>query len=315
MAAGDLRHHWIVKVIMNDEPELLRDLVAGYVAEQCRVLIEAERQLLAGEPVVHSTRVAVRRLRSTLRTCAELFDPTRVEQLEPELVWWAGVLGAVRDLDILTERMDRRLTDLPVELVLGPVANTITVELNAQRQDHFKEVIAALDSPRYRALIIELHRWQNSPPFTEAAEIEAGEVARYVKRAGKKLEKRLEAAAEACRAGEEQADDLLHRSRKAGKRHRYVAEVAQPIWSGKADKIINRRKKLQDILGDHQDSHVATAFLRQLGARVGTHEGQNGFTYGLLLGMEREHLQQMRDALARSKPGAAEKALLALAKS
>jgi CHAD domain-containing protein len=108
---------------------------------------------------------------------------------------------------------------------------------------------------------------------------------------------------------------LLHRSRKAGKRQRYVAEVAQPIWSGKADKIINRRKKLQDILGDHQDCHVATAFLRQLGARVGTHDGQNGFTYGLLLGMEREHLQQMRDALAHSKSGAAEKALLALAKS
>ena len=202
-----------------------------------------------------------------------------------------------------------------MELVLGPVANTITVELNAQRQEHFKEVIAALDSPRYRALIIELHRWQNSPPFTEAAEVEAAEVARYVKRAGKKFDKRLEAAAQACRAGEEQADDLLHRSRKAGKRHRYVAEVAQPIWSGKADRIISKRKKLQDILGDHQDSHVATTFLRQLGARVGTHDGQNGFTYGLLLGIEREHLQQMRDALAHSKPGASEKALLALAKS
>jgi CHAD domain-containing protein len=314
-AAGDLRLRPTVKVIMNDEPGPLRDLVAGYLAEQCRVLIEAEPQLRAGENVIHSTRVAVRRLRSTLRTCADLFDPTRAEQLEPELVWWAGQLGAVRDLDILTERMERRLADLPAEMVLGPVANTITVELNAQRQDHFKEVIAALDSSRYRALMIELHRWQNTAPFTEAADIDAAEVARYVRRAGKKLDRRLEEAAEACRVGDDQADDLLHRSRKAGKRHRYVVELAQPIWGSKADKIINRRKKLQDVLGDHQDSHVAAAFLRELGARVGTHEGQNGFSYGVLLGMEREHLQQMRDALARSKQGSAETALLALAKS
>jgi CHAD domain-containing protein len=304
-----------VKVIMNDQLESLRDLVASYVAEQCRVQIEAEPQLRAGEPVIHNTRVAVRRLRSTMRTCADVFDFARVEQLEPELVWWAGLLGAVRDLDILTERMAHRLADLPAELVLGPVANTITIELNAQRQHNFSEVFAALDSPRYRALIIDLHRWKESPPFTEAAEAEAADVARYVKRAAKKLDKRLEQAAEACRLGEEQADELLHRSRKAGKRHRYLVELAQPIWAANADKIINRRKKLQDVLGDHQDSHVAAAFLREIGARVGTQEGQNGFTYGVLLGTEREHLQQMRDALARSKPGSAEATVLAIAKS
>jgi CHAD domain-containing protein len=300
---------------MNDQPELLRDLVACYVAEQCRVLIEAESQLRAGEPVIHSTRVAVRRLRSTLRTCAELFDETRAEQLEPELVWWAGILGAVRDLDILAERMDHRLAGLPAELVLGPVPNTITGEISAQRQDNFKEVIEALDSSRYRELVIELHRWQGSAPFTEVAEVEAAEVNRYVKRAGKKFDKRLEQAAEACRVGDEGADELLHRSRKAGKRHRYVAELAQPVWGPKADKIVDRRKNLQDVLGDHQDSLVAAAFLRELGSRVGTRRGQNGLTYGILLGMEREHLEQIRDALARSKRGSAEEGLLALTKS
>jgi len=300
---------------MNDQPKLLRDLTAGYIAEQCTVLIEAEPQLRAGEPVIHSTRVAVRRLRSTLRTCAGLFDPTRVGELEPELVWWADLLGAVRDLDILAERMAHRLAALPAEMVLGPVPNTITIELNAQRQENFKEVVEALDSPRYRALIIELHRWQSAPPFTEAADVDVSEVARYVKRAGKKLDRRLAQAAEACRVGEDQADELLHRSRKAGKRHRYAVELAQPIWGAKAKKIINRRKRLQDVLGDHQDSHVAASVLRELGARVGVQEGQNGFTYGVLLGMEREHLQQLRDVLARSKQGSAEAALLTLAKS
>ena len=52
--------------------------------------------------------------------------------------------------------------------------------------------------------------------------------------------------------------------------------------------------------------HVAAAFMRELGARVGTHEGQNGFTYGVLLGTERQRLQQLHDVLANSKPGKAE---------
>src|SRR5215217_4269933 len=269
---------------MNEKPEDLRDLVATYLAEQCRVLIDAEPQLRAGAPVVHSTRVAVRRLRSTLRTCAELFDQGRVEALEPELVWWAGLLGAVRDLDILAERMSAHLTDFPVELVLGPVANTITTELAAERKVQFDEVLRAMDSPRYRALVIELHRWQTAPPFTDATDVAVKQIAQYVARAGKKLDKRVEEAAEACRSNDEHADELVHRARKTSKRHRYVVGLAQPVLGAKAEKIVARRKKMQNVLGDYQDSHVAAAFIRELGARVGTHEGQNGFTYGVVLG-------------------------------
>src|SRR5829696_194673 len=283
---------------MNDKPENLRDLVTTYLAEQCRVLIDAEPELRAGERVVHRTRVAVRRLRSTLRTCAELFDQGRVEALEPELVWWAGLLGAVRDLDILAERMSAHLTDLPVELVLGPVANTITTELAAERQVQFDEVLRAMDSPRYRALVIELHRWQSAPPFTDAADVAAKQIAQYVARAGRKLDKRVEEAAEACRSSDEHA-----------------VELVQPVLGPKAEKIVARRKKMQNVLGDYQDSHVAAAFIRELGARVGTHEGQNGFTYGVVLGIERQRLQQLHDVLANSKPGKAETPLLALAKS
>ena len=99
---------------------------------------------------------------------------------------------------------------------------------------------------------------------------------------------------------------FVHRARKTSKRHRYVVELAQPVLGTKAEKIVARRKKLQDVLGDYQDSHVASAFIRELGARVGTHEGQNGFTYGVLLGIERQRLQQLHDVLANSKPGKAE---------
>ncbi|HEV2930197.1 MAG TPA: CHAD domain-containing protein, partial [Propionibacteriaceae bacterium] len=59
---------------MTDRPQSLADLIGGYLADQCTVIIDAEPQLRAGENVVHVTRVAVRRLRSTIRVFDDLFD-------------------------------------------------------------------------------------------------------------------------------------------------------------------------------------------------------------------------------------------------
>ena len=74
---------------------------------------------MPAENVVHPTRVAVRRLRSTIRVFADLFEPSEAEHLEEELVWWADLLGRVRDLDILAERQAALLAELPAELILG----------------------------------------------------------------------------------------------------------------------------------------------------------------------------------------------------
>ena len=127
---------------MNDAPETLRDLVGAYLAEQCTVIIEAEPALRAGENVVHVTRVAVRRLRSTLRVFGELFDVAQAGHLEDELVWWAGLLGAVRDLDILQAGLTGQIAALPPELVLGSVESTIQTEIAASRKVGMDAVLA-----------------------------------------------------------------------------------------------------------------------------------------------------------------------------
>jgi len=264
-----------------DVPRTLGDLVSAYAAEQCTVIIEAEGPLRAGENVVHVTRVGVRRLRSTIRVFAELYDVPRAGNLEDELVWWAGLLGAVRDQDILQAGLSERIADLPPELILGPVESSIQAELAVRRKVAADTVAEALDSDRYRKLVVLLQGWRNDPPMTNEAEVDAAEVTGYVKRAGKKAQKRLVRAVAAQKAGED-ADELFHSARKAAKRHRYAVEAAAPMWGSKADKAIQRRKDLQDVLGGHQDRIVQRAFLRDLGARLGVRSGQNGFTYGVL---------------------------------
>jgi CHAD domain-containing protein len=270
---------------MNSTPDRIGDLVCAYLAEQCTVIIDSEADLRAGENVVHRTRVAVRRLRSTIRVFADLFDEAQAELLEAELVWWAGLLGAVRDRDILAARLVDRLAQLPPEAVLGPVSSTVQTELAVHRKKAADAMLAALDSDRYRKLVALIRRWRSDPPLTPAADESPDAIERYIKAAKKKARKRLARGVAEQQAGEP-ADELYHRARKAAKRHRYAVEAASPVWGDKADKIVKKRKDLQDLLGDHQDSIVCAAFVRDLGARLGSRSGQNGFTFGVLYAME-----------------------------
>ena len=281
---------------MNNKAGSARDLIADYLSEQCTVIIDSEAQLRAGENVVHAVRVAVRRMRSTIRVFAEFFEPSEAAHLEEGLVWWAGLLGEVRDMDILAQRQAALLDELPGELILGPVASTIQVELAAQRKQAADAMTEALDSERYRKLIGLIHRWRSDPPFTSAADAPADAIDPLIKKAKRKVNRRLTSAAAARLAGEP-SEELFHRARKASKRHRYAVEAALPVWGSKADKIISQRKDLQDLLGNYHDSIVSAAFLRELGTRLGIRSGQNGFSYGVLYAREVQAGESLLDDL------------------
>ena len=52
---------------------------------------------------IHQSRVAMRRIRSNLRTFHLLFDPAQGTALRAELAWYGNVLGRSRDLDVLAD--------------------------------------------------------------------------------------------------------------------------------------------------------------------------------------------------------------------
>ena len=270
---------------MNKKAPTAREVIGAYLTEQCTVIIDSQAELRAGENVIHTTRVAVRRLRSTIRVFADLFDSEQAARLEEELVWWASLLGGVRDMDILIQRQQALLAELPAELILGPVESTIQEELAVQRKQAMDEMLEALNSERFRKFIAMVRHWRSDTPFISAAEASADSIDAAIKKAKKKAGKRLATAVTARRA-EEPSDELFHRARKASKRHRYAVELVSPVWGAKADKIVSQRKDLQDLLGNHQDSIVSAAFLRDLGARRGIRSGQNGFSYGFLYARE-----------------------------
>lgn len=299
---------------MSDSSEDLLALVSAYLYDQCTMIIEGGQDLRAGANVVHTLRVAVRRLRSTLRTCGELFDVPRSHQLEAELVWWAGLLGEVRDTDILTARLDDAVRSLPAEVVLGPITSRIVGELSTRRADQWAAVEQALGSDRYHDLLAEIRLWRSETPSIPAVRQNATKINIYLKNAGKKADRRLSAAARSAALGEPDAALLLHRARKAAKRHRYLAELAEPVVGARAHKIIIRRRQLQDLLGGYQDSVVSADFLRRLGAEAGAVDGHNGFTYGVLYAGEIHTQAQICAEFTGLYPAAADDATRARTK-
>lgn len=280
-----------------DPPEIttVADVVTRYIRAQCVEIFAGDLALRLGEPQVHRTRVAIRRLRSTLRVFAGLLDAEPSQRLDVELSWFAGLLGEVRDREVLLIRLQQQVAELEPELVLGPVAADLDAMLSGEAAQFMRTARTEMGTPRHVELLAAVARWQTEPAFLEGAAAPAKQVRTLVDSARATMRRRLKRA---LRPGPD-FDERLHRARKAAKRARYAAELAEPVWPNAAA-VVEMAKDLQTRLGEHQDSAVSAAFLRRAGAAAGGRAGHNGFTYGLLLAREQQRAADIRAALGVS---------------
>ena len=262
--------------------------VASYLTEQIDNIFDGDLGLRRGSDPIHDTRVAIRRLRSTVRVFGKLMDRSAIGHVDDELKWYAGLLGDVRDCQVQRRRFQEALDQLPPELVLGPVAGRINTDLQSDQLRARKVVGETMDSQRYLDLLATLQRWRTEPPLTEPPTLKA--VNKRARRAARKADRRL---TEAIEAGD---GALLHRARKAAKRARYAAELRVPV-DKRAKKTVKHYKRIQTVLGDHQDCVVACDVLRRLAITAGTTPGENGFAYGLLYAREQQAAEAARTAV------------------
>jgi CHAD domain-containing protein len=264
--------------------------LTDYLRAQYGRLIAQDVALRRGRGDVHNARVAIRRLRSTLRTFRQVFQPDSTPSLDDELRWFAALLGEVRDREVLQEHLDSAVGALAPELTLGPVKARIDEQLVGEAARAVEDVGSAMSSERYFALLDNVERFVREPPLD--AEPLPKQLRKQAKRPARLTIRRLDRG---LRPGEGAASDVaLHQTRKAAKRARYAAELVRPVVGKPARREAKRFKELQDILGEHQDSVVTARVLHALGARAGTTPGENGFTYGLLFCREQQRAARTR---------------------
>lgn len=302
-----------------DEPSTGADLLGAYLGEVVDDFLAADPQIRTDEPdAVHAARVATRRLRSALRTFRGVLDRTVTDPLRDELRWWGGVLGEARDREVQRDRVRAVLDGLAPELVVGPVHARITSELDAGYRLAHEAAVQLMGHGRYGDLVTALRALADAPPFTPDAQRPAQKVARRAcrsswrraRRAYRVVEEHVEALEEPWReededlwtadpaepenAGPDATDPALatavHELRKAAKRARYAAEASVPALGEPASASAAAFEDLQDLLGGHHDAVVLHGVFRDMGMRAHL-AGENGFTYGLLVGLERARAQ------------------------
>jgi CHAD domain-containing protein len=270
------------------EPGTVGGLVGAYLAAQCDLLASNDVGLRTGAPVVHETRVAARRLRSTLRVFSDVIHAEPAEELNNELAWYADLLGEVRDREVLSARLTTLIGELPPEQVRGPVEAEITKTLAEERDDATRRLNEEMSSSRYQHLIRLLPGWKTAPPLTHAAPAKGKTAAKYVKSASRTADKRLRKA--------DGDIEQLHRVRRAMKRVRYAAELAKSAAS-KMKGTERDAKKLQIQLGEHQDAVVAANFIARLSGTAENGNEASGFTYGILMANELHRAAAIRASL------------------
>ena len=237
------------------------DATAGDVVR--RAIALSVIRLIRHDPVVrldedpegvHQARVATRRLRSDLRTFRPLVDKAWSSALRDELGWLAGILGDVRDGDVLLERLRNSVAELPEPAQERSVA--VLTTLQDDRDAAHATLLETLRSRRYVELLDSLVAAANTPSLSETADGPAQEIIpELVRRPWHKLAKTVKAL------GESPSDEKLHEVRIRTKRVRYAAEAASSIMGKPAREFAKAAARVQDVLGELNDAVVAERWL------------------------------------------------------
>jgi CHAD domain-containing protein len=257
------------------------DRLRAYLKDQVEEIAQHDpgaRLGSAPEPV-HQLRVATRRARSALRTARPLLDPVWAEELRAELKWLAGELSPARDLDVLLAHLEADAAEL------GKPATNVVRQLEAERRRAQKRLVAALESPRYVALLQELER------AAEAPRVRAVDVS--IKKLAARDFFRLRRSMRAL--GKNPSDEALHEVRKRGKRARYAAELA---GGKRARSFVEEAKSFQDVVGDHQDAVAAEERLTALVPKTKSPEAV--FAAGRLLERQQARRHKARASLPKA---------------
>lgn len=215
---------------------------------------------------VHKMRVATRSMRAALRLFKGVLPPS-LTALADEVKWLGGILGGVRDADVMTERVSNWRAEGTEE------ARDTLLNVLAERRAAARPVLLeGLHSQRYARLMetlgMSLRAPSDMPPAADEAALDA--LPRLLARYYRRMRKPGDTLTPQSTPVE------YHQLRILVKRVRYSLEYVRPLYGTAVRHLLQRAKAMQQLLGNHHDAYVAGAWLHGLPANeaIGFHYGQ-----------------------------------------
>jgi CHAD domain-containing protein/uncharacterized protein YjbK len=273
--------------IDQDAPVLT--LLFAYLSEQFGIVRRQHPRALEGiDPEgVHQMRVAMRRMRAVLKAFRGIVGDEVVSRFNKELRWLAKNLGRARDADV-TEQGARDADE----------ARTAHYEhfLEQETISAYEQLVDVLRSERCAALEKELAQFIAAGPTREMREQHGGlSVRECARRSVHAALTELLAHGDAIDA--DSPADRLHKLRIETKRFRYLLDFFSTVQSDKWVETTESVKKLQDVLGEHQDAVTAQQRLAEYAGAVPSNEENREklLITGRLMQKERERISASRE--------------------
>jgi CHAD domain-containing protein len=254
-------------ITINPEPILPTDLMpeAGRKALQRAFLIMQahEAGTRTGEDIedVHQMRVATRRMRSLLALLGGYYTPALVKTFRRDLRLVAGVLGGVRDLDVMILDLQAYRESLDgndrtdVEAVL--------FVLEAQRLAARAELVATLDSKPYRRFKKAYAAFLAEPGAGAITNTDPNQPFQVRHVAPVLIHQHLAEVRALEVLLDDEDEETFHALRIALKGLRYTITAFEEVLGKPAGAYIDAIKAMQDDLGQLNDVVVAQGVLRR----------------------------------------------------
>lgn len=238
--------------------DLLAQASRMQIARHVALLYAHHDDVLNGDDhhAVHQMRVATRRMRAVLGVSAEVFKPKVIKPLAKRLRSLAGLLGVVRDGDVLLERLYAYNATLEPDIQAAFTSFVATVR--AERDAGQAAVQQALEAKSYRKLLGELTDFLAAPLQKVLAPDDSLPIlVRH--RAGSALWSRYEAVRRYETVLPTATSEQLHDLRIASKHLRYTLELFETPLGTAGQTLIKTVKAAQEHLGLIHDADVAIA--------------------------------------------------------
>lgn len=184
----------------------------------------------------HDMRVATRRLRTAIKTFKGIL-PDKAKKIRTDLNKLGRMLGKKRDLDVFSQFILNSLNNKSPSFQ----------KLSRQNNKSLKLILSMFKSKYYENLIGSLEQLK-----TDTCKKNSLKVSRT------RIQNELTNVLKIASSIDSDVDDqTLHNLRISMKKLRYVCEFFEPIFNKyicSLSSFIEKTKKIQDILGDHQDA-------------------------------------------------------------
>ncbi|MGY4477204.1 CYTH and CHAD domain-containing protein [Bradyrhizobium sp. USDA 3364] len=256
-----------------------------------------------GEPEgVHQMRVGLRRLRATISLFSKILSTASTEEVKAQLKWLTNALAPARELDVFVKQdIEPALHDA----LLRRGGRAIRRDFSGRRDRAFARARQAVDSQRYRSMLIDTVQWIEARQ-TITADDEGGPIGEF---AAAVLHRRIRKLRKDGRHLDELSARERHKVRIRAKKIRYAIDFFESLFPGKHERKQLKRlskhlKRIQNALGSLND-FVAHRRLAVDAALKAPHrrERDRAFASGVVLGREEQAVKPLIKTAANEVRG------------